>query len=318
MSVFEKPNLLSVLIIGFILVVAMVFGYCTMRVSPEYTTFTSEQAGESFVLPFELDSPDRIISLNSDLREISGLELGDENEILCIQDEDGEVFVLDLETEKIASQHRFAKDRDYEGIARVGDVIYVLERDGDLHYFDFSVRTEKYDSEKLETGFSYRNDTEGLCYDAANDQLLVVPKEQNLEAIPERSHLRSVYAYSLGSRNIDPQPVFSVDEYELGQLVYGERTRYTFKPSAIAVHPNNEHIYLLSAVGESLLVVDRNGEIVFLKRLDRSIFPQPEGIIFDREGRLIISTEGQGDRALIGIYNPKIPGERIDTTSTDQ
>ena len=117
---------------------------------------------------------------------------------------------------------------------------------------------------------------------------------------------------------IDPEPVFSIDEFELGNLVYGERRRFTFKPSAIAVHPNNEHIYLLSAVGESLLVVNRSGNIVFLKRLDRSIFPQPEGIIFDQQDRLFISTEAQGDRAIFGIFHSKSSNVQVDSTGQIQ
>ncbi|MEM8583520.1 MAG: SdiA-regulated domain-containing protein [Bacteroidota bacterium] len=318
MSLLDKPNLLSILIISCILAVALSFGYCTMRVSPEYTTFSSAESGEKVTLPYDFDNPDRIISLPNELREISGLELGQTNELLCIQDEDGKIFVIDVGAGSISSTHKFAKDRDYEGIARVGDMVYILERDGDLHYFDFSDRKETYEAEKLETGFSYRNDTEGLCYDAANGQILVVPKEQNLDGLPERSHLRSVYAYRLSSRMIDPEPVFSIDEFELGNLVYGERRRFTFKPSAIAVHPNNEHIYLLSAVGESLLVVNRSGNIVFLKRLDRSIFPQPEGIIFDQQDRLFISTEAQGDRAIIGIFHSKSSNVQVDSTGQIQ
>lgn len=318
MSLLDKPNLLSVVIISCILVVALTFGYCTLKVSPEYTLFSSEESEENFELPYDFDHPDRIISLPNELREISGLELGDANELLCIQDEDGKIFVIDINAESISSTHKFAKDRDYEGIARVGDSVYVLERDGDLHYFDFSDRRERYEAEKLETSFSYRNDTEGLCYDATNRQMLVVPKEQNLDGLSERNHLRSVYAYRVGSQAIDPDPVFSIDEFELGSLVYGERRRFTFKPSAIAIHPNNTHIYLLSAVGESLLVVDRSGGIVFLKRLDRSIFPQPEGIIFDAQNRLFISTEGQGDRAIIGIFSSKSSSIQIDSTSQIQ
>ncbi|MEL7375739.1 MAG: SdiA-regulated domain-containing protein [Bacteroidota bacterium] len=305
MSLLNRPNLLSSLIVAGILTIALSYGYCTMQIMPDRTSFASNEEG-AFVPPYNFDEPDQIIRLPNDLKEISGLELGDSGELLCIQDEDGKIFILNLATESVTSSHRFAKNRDYEGIARVGDRVFVLERDGDLHHFDFGQRQDAYESEKIETGFSYRNDTEGLCYDALNEQLLIAPKAQNLNAAPERSHIRSIYSYKIGHESVDQEPVFSIDEYELGQLVYGERTRYTFRPSAIGIHPNNEHIYLLSAVGESLLIVDRNGDVVLLKRLDDSLFPQPEGIAFDEHSNLIISTEGQGDRAIVAVFEHQI------------
>ncbi|MEM7571603.1 MAG: SdiA-regulated domain-containing protein [Bacteroidota bacterium] len=305
MALIDYPNRLSLLLLGGVLLIALAYGYFSYQAPLPNTFFTAE--GSDYHFPYRLSQPDQVIELPNKLREISGLASWSDDEVLCIQDEDGEVFIFNLREEKVTKDFRFGKDRDYEGIARRDSQIYVLERDGDLHYFNYDPERSSFDAEKLETSFSYRNDLEGLCYDPQQAAFLLVPKAQNLHPSSATNHLRDIYRYWPDSSDIEQEPLYQIDEYALGQLIYGQRQRFTFRPSSIAIHPQTGQLFLLSAVGESLLVLNAQGEVEYLELLDRSIFPQPEGLTFTSEGGLIISSEGQSRQAIIATFQPYNP-----------
>ncbi|MEZ4981635.1 MAG: SdiA-regulated domain-containing protein [Saprospiraceae bacterium] len=69
---------------------------------------------------------------------------------------------------------------------------------------------------------------------------------------------------------------------------------FTFAlPSAIAQHPITEEFYILSSVGKLLMVLSAEGEINYIEKLDKKILPQPEGICFEKNGTMWISSEGK-------------------------
>lgn len=75
-------------------------------------------------------------------------------------------------------------------------------------------------------------------------------------------------------------------------------------PSGIAVHPVTGEFYIISAVGNILMVVNRNNEIVHLEKLIPKLYKQPEGICFSPDGKtLYISNEGKQKQANILIFN---------------
>jgi sugar lactone lactonase YvrE len=41
-------------------------------------------------------------------------------------------------------------------------------------------------------------------------------------------------------------------------------------------------------------------------RLNRKLFPQPEGICFSPDGKLFISTEGKGQPGKIMLFKPQL------------
>lgn len=300
MALTDHPNRFSLLLLVGVLVVAVTYGFLSYQAPPTQDHFTASETDYRF--PYQLSQAEKIIKLPNKLREISGLETWTEEEVLCIQDEDGKVFIFNLVEEEIRTDFRFGKDRDYEGIARKGQQIYVLESDGDLHYFDYDTTASSFEATKIETSFRYRNDLEAICYAPQQAAFLLVPKAQNLHPSSANNHLREIYRYWPDSSDIEHQPLFQIDEYRLGQLIYGERKRFNFRPSAIAVHPLTADLYLLSAVGESLVVLNPEGEVVYLELLDDDLFPQAEGLTFTPSGDLIISSEGQNKRGVIAIF----------------
>jgi hypothetical protein len=81
-------------------------------------------------LPYDLDNPDETYLMPGYLKEISGMAyLKDEN-ILCIQDENAEIFVLSIDKKGIIENYRFGGSGDYEDIAINKQTAYVLRSDG--------------------------------------------------------------------------------------------------------------------------------------------------------------------------------------------
>jgi uncharacterized protein YjiK len=82
-----------------------------------------------------------------------------------------------------------------------------------------------------------------------------------------------------------------------------------FKPSAAAVNPITNELYILASVNKLLVVADRNGKVKDVYPLDPVTFNQPEGITFTPWGDLLISNEkGEKDAATILIFKPKKKG----------
>ena len=245
-----------------------------------------------FVGPYDLGHPDKEVKLPKDLREISGLTWWKDGLIAGIQDEDGYVFIIDVENGDIVEKRKFNKDGDYEGIAKVKRDLYIVRNDGDLY------KVKKFNSrkkaEKFENDLGLKNDVEGLCYDSDNDRLLLACKERSHADKHKKKH-RGIFAYDLDEKELIKKPVFQIDEEELADFLGVKRM--IFKPSALAIQPETKDIYVLSSVAKSLIVLDQEGVLKSAYSLPRSIFRQPEGIAFDTEFNLYISNEGRDKKA---------------------
>jgi len=67
--------------------------------------------------------------------------------------------------------------------------------------------------------------------------------------------------------------------------------KINFHPSALAMNLRTREWYILSSVNHVLVVLDEEWKIKTVYPLNPSVFPQPEGIAFDREQNLYISNE---------------------------
>lgn len=302
---WTNSTALTAVIIGIILVVALAYSIFVIKNQPPQMGFT---VNESYTFPYSFDQQGWRVELNDNLKEISGITSLNENQVLAIQDEKGILFTVNLNTGNVVSQMQFDKDRDYEDVCLVGDDhVFVLERDGDLYQFHLNEHGSDSIPVKYETLFSYRNDTEAMCFDPSNNQLLISPKEGAPEGSEPMRNIRGIYAFDLIDYRLDSIPMVRIAEKEIGRIVGNGGKPYDFKPSAMAIHPTSRNIYILASVGKILIVIAPNGDLQHVQLLSKKQFPQPEGMAFDADGNLLISSEGVDSPAAITRFSPKKP-----------
>lgn len=248
------------------------------------------------------------------LHEVSAIVAVDERTLACVQDEAGALFFVDLLGERPPRAVVFGEPGDYEGLARVGDDWWVLRSDGAL------LRLGGGDRElhvvatfRLQTG---HRDFEGLCHDAANGCLLVLPKDRAGTGKAAR-HRRVVHAFDLRTLKLREAPALEFDLQDLVEqaeakgITLPKRTTPKGKVRAdvgllgseLLVVPGATDLLLLSAVDNLLLRIDRRGEPVAAWLLDPELLPQPEGLAVLPDGRLLVASEGAKGSPVVRVVD---------------
>jgi uncharacterized protein YjiK len=259
-----------------------------------------------YTFPYNIDAPDTTIMLPPILEEISGLGYVPETkQLVSLQDETGTLFYLNTKNGKIEREVAFWGDGDFEGVEWVNEVVYAVTSKGDV----YEIHIHKQDSTEVKTHKTFLNksaNVEGLGYYPAQNSLLLSCKGL-LEGQPDT--IKSIYTFRLDSMQLDSTPLFQIslgmvqDYLEDGSVLRNaekvmdklnpEEGGFTFGPSGIAQHPHTGNFYILSSVGKLLLVLSEKGEVLLLKKLSKGVLPQPEGIAFEPDGTMWISSEGK-------------------------
>jgi uncharacterized protein YjiK len=240
---------------------------------------------------YELTSPDKVYIMPKHLKEISGLDYIADNMVACIEDNHAIIYIYDLKEETIIKKIPFGEKGDYEDISKVGSIYYVLRSDGMI----FQVSDQKTTS--YQTTLNEGNNTEGLCYDKKDNELLVACKDDPGNQIPK--NYKSVYKFELKNHSLSKKPLFNIpiDDIILPHINKNfEADEKHFSPSGIAIHPVSGNIFVISSRGNIILELDRAGKIIHAEKIYNKLFPQPEGICFTPEGDLMISNEGRDDQ----------------------
>lgn len=257
--------------------------------------------GNSFDnFPYNLNEPDQVFKLKSELEEISALTYLKDHKLACVQDEDGILYILDTRQGEIVNKYMFGKNGDYEGVEIIGTTAYVLRSDGTLYEIvNFSGNVPKVNV--YETPLTTKNDTEGLGYDPVKNCLLIACKEQGF--IEEKSdRQRSVYQFDLRNKTFIQQPYLIINEE---QLATHTGAKINFHPSGIAIHPLSQEVYIIASNGKMLTILNADGKLLAAKSLPAKLFKQPEGICFAPDGTLYISNEGRDGNGNILRFNYK-------------
>lgn len=265
---------------------------------------------------YRLDQPDATFKLHNDLVEISGLSLSnDPRYLLAVNDEEGKVFFIDKKTGEIEKDEKFGKSGDYEGVEMVGDMLYAVRNSGTIVAVENLGKEDKKD-ESYNTALDPDNDVEGLCFDSATNRLLLACKGEAGKGGEFRLK-RAVYGFDLEKKELVEDPVFIIDREEIRifaeklgkkvpkliEILAPDSSSSSFAPSGIAIHPITKDIYLISSVGKVLVILNPDGKIVHLERLDSTLFRQPEGICFEADGTMYIASEGKGGKGRLFRFN---------------
>jgi len=190
-----------------------------------------------------------------DLREISGLTNLDNDRFACVQDEKGSVFIYNIAMKKVEKEIPFGGSGEYEGIARAGENIYVVQSNGTISEIS-QYKTGKPTVQEYKTSLTTEQNVEGLCYDQARNRLLIAIKGEDAHS----KEYKGVYAFDIRAKKMAEQPVYHI---ELGDDVFknlgGKKPGSAMNPSSIAVHPVTDDIYITDGSKSRLLIMTQSG-----------------------------------------------------------
>lgn len=255
---------------------------------------------------------DGVLLLPKGLREVSAIVGADERTLVCVQDEVGALYFVDLDGQRPPHAVVFGPPGDYEGLARVGEDYWVLRSDGvllHLQWFDGGLLVVA--THTLKTP---HKDWEGLCYDTERKVLLVLPKDRGGDSKEDRDE-RPVFAFDPAGGRLRPEldMVFSkrrlADQAERRGFDVPLRANSKGKLridlklhcSELLLVPGKRELLLLSGVDRALLRLDYEGRLLACRVFDEQELPQPEGMAFLADGRLLVASEGQHGPGVVRV-----------------
>ena len=242
-------------------------------------------------------------SLDTRLREISGIVWDRKRDVFIAEgDEEGVIYFLNRETKSILNSYKFGENGDYEDIALIDTIPYLLRSDGTIFKLNGDPVTGFKGTELGKLELSGENEFESLYYDPGRKALVMICKKC---AMDEGKKV-SAFAYYVDSIGFDHKPIFQLDQEAIKKLAPLKAD--VFQPSAAAIQPKQQKLYILSSLTRQLAVADLNGNVEGVYGLAPKLFPQAEGICFKKEGEMFISNEGGKGRSNIIYFQPDTTG----------
>ncbi|PHR13689.1 MAG: hypothetical protein COA40_03825 [Aequorivita sp.] len=233
-----------------------------------------------------------------ELNEISGIRWISEDKIAAVQDEEGVIFIYNLQTNLVEKKIAFGNSGDYEAITTTDSTAYVMESSGRL----FEVKNflgNNFETHEYQVPFSGRNNMESMVADTLNNRILFAVKDID----PNSKKYKGIYAFDIETKKSNSLPVLKIS---LDDPIFKSKDAdddidlfSNFFPSDIAIHPKTGHFYILEGKNPQVLIMDSIGKLLQLHKLYKESFPQPEGITFAPDGTLYISNEGKNGTANI-------------------
>lgn len=223
-------------------------------------------------LNYDFENPTEDIKLEKKLNEISGLTFVNTNSLACINDEKGKIYQIDLYSFEQSKIIDFKDKGDFEGIIHASGKYYVLESNGDLYQVKHNGESKRFDLFKK--GYEF----EGLTITPDQKKLLLACKKHKSK---EKDKTIWIYSFDIESKELDEKPFLKLRKDEIKE---------NFRPSGLAFHPNG-NLFIISGV--SNIIVELNSELkpINQAQLPEFKYPQVEGICFDKNGGMYISSE---------------------------
>ncbi|WP_018628434.1 SdiA-regulated domain-containing protein [Niabella aurantiaca] len=235
---------------------------------------------------YDLSHPETL-KMPAVLDEISGISFADGSDtVYAIQDESGTVFHFKPGDKDLVAT-KFGKKGDYEDLSVWNDRLIVLRSDGSLYGFPVqetslakAVNVKEWKKPLPEGEY------EALYANPATNEIVVLCKQC---AADKKTGKVSGYILEQVKDSLTIKNRFAIDASAPGKG--SSKHKGAFKPSALTRNPQTGQWYILSSVNKLLVLADQNWQVTETHRLRPSLFSQPEGIAFDKEGNLFISNE---------------------------
>lgn len=226
-----------------------------------------------------------VITMPKELNEISGIALDTvTSSVIAINDEEGKIYSFSLTDHVINGSCNFNGKGDYEDIVFTGEEWYILKSDGNV-YLIKNIFTDTVSSEKYQLP-EKTGEFEGMFFDHNTHLLYLLCKDCKYD----NNHKRvTIFAFNVKQHQWESASNIAIDVKKIESLL--NEKKIEFKPSAIAIHPIDKQLYILSGVNNLLVEADMKGNALNVYKLSKKLFKQAEGICFAPNGDMYISNE---------------------------
>jgi uncharacterized protein YjiK len=231
-----------------------------------------------------------------ELREISGIALLPNGQLLAHGDEQALITVLDPKSGLIVERFQLkgTVHGDFEGITVAGDDIWLLESNGRLFQFRRGPNKSHVPYAVRDTKLGKECEFEGITYEPDSTRLVMACKRVTQKKAGKQLLL---YRLPLAGPNAGTISSLSVPMDE----VVGSTGWKGFQPSDITIDPNNGNYVIIASQEKGIVVLTPDGEVVRSEKLPGK-HPQAEGIAITPDNILIISDEATNKPAAITLY----------------
>lgn len=234
------------------------------------------------------------------LREISGLALTDDERLLAIADEEAIVYEIDYRDGGLVKAFALGSPTvrgDFEGIAVLDGMIWMLTSNGRLYTFREGADGERVDYRRINTDLGDECEFEGLAAESSSGSLLLICKESK----KKKKGLRIFEWLAAGDKDQKAKDI-ELDEDALQASIDKKKVN----PSGIAISPVSGNLVVVAARQRVVFELTRGGQLIdVILYLDAGRHEQPEGIVVTEDGRLIIADEAGSGAARLAIYSPE-------------
>jgi len=241
--------------------------------------------------------------LPAELKEISGLAVTANGNLLAHNDEQGRVFVIDPKRGVVAKQFMVGTGDlrgDFEAIAVSGADIFMLLSNGTIYRFREGADGQSVKYTTVDTKLGHECEFEGIAIEGDNVALLPC---KNVAKKALRDQL-VIYRWDLERGSAQQPTMLTVP---LARLI-GPNGWKSLHPSDMAIDPATGNYVIIASQEKALIEITPSGEVVRAGPLPEPS-EQAEGVAITKDGILVISDEGNRQVATITLYRwPLAPG----------
>jgi uncharacterized protein YjiK len=231
-----------------------------------------------------------------ELREISGLALTENGNILAHDDEVSKIYVIDPRRGIMVKQFTLGTGMrgDFESIAVAGTDIYLLASNGVLYQFQEGADGAgvPYSANDLHLGKEC--EFESMVYQSDSNWLVMPCKNANDKTLEDNL---VIYRVKLGGPASERISMVSVPFAQLR----GNNKWKKLHPSDITIDPHSGNFVMISSHEKALIEMTPTFDLVRAEPLPAG-HNQPEGIAITKDSILMISDEATRKPADISLY----------------
>ncbi|MCW3101945.1 MAG: hypothetical protein JWO09_385 [Bacteroidetes bacterium] len=225
-----------------------------------------------------------------ELNEISGIAFVNDHTLACVQDENGIIFLYDLQKSEITQRISFAGKGDFEGIALKGKDAYIVTGDGVLYEVHNFLSGEP-EVSLYSLSLPNEAESEAICYDSISGKLLLAFKNHEKDEINP-----GVFAFDLKTKTVSDTAILQVN-FRSPALRKKDRDKYKklWQPADLTVDPASGRIFMIDAINGHLMEISREGRLEKLTDIARKVIRHPEGIAIAADGSIYLCNDGNND-----------------------